>query len=122
MTLAARGNAGPAAPTARPLSKLQIQTRTRELRDRIFRFIVGYKESYDGNSPSLRKIGNAVGINSTAWVNYYLDRLEDEGRIIRRHDGTTGQIEVVGGRWVYRETEGNATTGVLRTDPVQDHR
>jgi len=40
--------------------------------------------SYTPN-PSIREIGSACGISSTSVTNYYLDRLESLGYILRAH-------------------------------------
>lgn len=65
-------------------------------RSRMFRYIVLYKRTHDGNSPSIKQIGDAVGI-STNVVHSHLRRLEAEGRIVRSGDARS--IMVVGGQW-----------------------
>jgi repressor LexA len=72
----------------------------------VLKFIVDFKQSHDGNSPSIREIADKVGLSSSSSVFYYLDRLESAGRI--RRNGTRSFIEVTGGRWVY---EGEAANG-----------
>ena len=67
--------------------------------DRMFDFIVKYKTEHDGNSPSNREIGAAVGISSTSVVRYKLDELVRRGKIRPRIDRQTRSIEVVGGSW-----------------------
>ncbi|MGA2504236.1 MAG: hypothetical protein ABSG01_09120 [Anaerolineales bacterium] len=70
---------------------------------RVFAFIVSYKQNHDGNSPTIREIGEAVGVNSTSLVLFYLNKLEKQGRI-RRPEPKIGErfaanIEVIGGKW-----------------------
>jgi SOS-response transcriptional repressor LexA len=69
----------------------------------IYDFIVSYKQSHDGNSPSFREIKIRCGISSTSMVFYYLNKLERQG-LIRRLEPEFGtryatKIEVVGGKW-----------------------
>jgi SOS-response transcriptional repressor LexA len=71
--------------------------------EHVYDFIVSYKKSHDGNSPTIREIGEACGISSTSVVSYWLHRLESRG-LIRRPEPTIGnrfatKIEVVGGKW-----------------------
>lgn len=68
--------------------------------NRVFSFIVKYKKSHDGNSPTIREIGSACGVSSTSVVNYYLNKLEEDG-LIRRDNFQSRNIDVVGGSWVY---------------------
>ncbi len=64
--------------------------------DEIFRYIVDYKTCSDGNSPSIRKIGQACKM-STSMVVYYLDKLVDLELISIEE----GKIHVRGGAWRY---------------------
>ena len=64
---------------------------------RVLRFIIRYKMAHDGNSPSIREMGDACGVSSTSVVAYNLEKLERAGKI--EIDGSRG-IQVVGGRWV----------------------
>ena len=66
--------------------------------DRVFEFIVRYKKIHDGNSPTIREIGDMCGISSTSVVSFHLDMLVKDG-LIRRDDLLTRSIEVVGGKW-----------------------
>ena len=63
----------------------------------IYAFIIRYKMSHDGNSPSIREIGEAVGIGSTSLILHYLQNLEKCSAITM--DGQRA-ISVVGGSWV----------------------
>jgi SOS-response transcriptional repressor LexA len=66
--------------------------------DRVLQFIIAYKAANDGNSPSLREIGPAVGISSTSVVVYQLVELERAG-LISRTGTNRRQIVVTGGQW-----------------------
>jgi SOS-response transcriptional repressor LexA len=77
-----------------------------EAAERIFWYVVRYKLEHDGCSPSFEEIAGAVGgVSSTSAVSYNLDKLEEAGRL-RMASGRNRSIQVVGGRWVYRE-DGN---------------
>lgn len=71
----------------------------------VFEFIIAFKKSHDGNSPTVREIAEGCGISSTSVVTYYLGRLEEEGRITRPDLGTACSIEVPGGRWMLENAE-----------------
>jgi len=49
----------------------------------ILEFIKGYMEEH-GWAPVIREIGEGVGITSTSHVSYYLDKLEEHGKIERQ--------------------------------------
>lgn len=67
----------------------------------VYRFIVDYKAQHDGNSPTIRQIQRACGVNSTSVVVSLLNNLELQGLIRRPRNGTdkSRNIEVVGGAW-----------------------
>ena len=67
--------------------------------DDVLLYIIRYKQSHDGNSPSVREIGRACRITSTSHVFYYLVKLELSGKIRLRG---TRSIEVIGGKWILR--------------------
>lgn len=76
----------------------------RTSRQRIYDYIVEYKRGHDGNSPSLREIGEACHLVISV-VKSHLDRLERDGWINRISKESRG-IEVVGGQWqLYSEAE-----------------
>ena len=80
--------------------------------ERVYRFIVAYKRGQDGNSPTIREIGEACGISSTSVVTYWLKRLVADG-LIRRPEPIIGnryacKIEVVGGQWGLEEVGGRS--------------
>ena len=79
----------------------QHAKRFREKLDKVFAFIVAYKQTHDGNSPTVREIGKACGISSTSVVMYALHALAAQDRIkFTRNVSRT--IQVVNGRWVTR--------------------
>lgn len=75
--------------------------------ERVYRFIVDYKRSYGGDSPTLREIADAVGLEAVSAVKRHVDTLEAAGLLSRRLVGRARTIDVAGGRWVFEE-EGSA--------------
>lgn len=72
-----------------------------EKSNEVLGFIVNFKKVHDGNSPTYREIMAGCGLASTSLVAYYLDDLEERGKILRpARGGNVRVIEVVGGRWV----------------------
>ena len=66
----------------------------------IFEYIVTYKLFHDGNSPTVREIGNACKISSSSVVTNILHRLESQGKIRLIKNGSRHRsIQVVGGKW-----------------------
>ena len=68
-------------------------------------FIIRYKQDFDGNSPSLREIGQAVGTRSTSYTSFLLKELERFGKIRFPSDGRR-LIMVTGSEW--KAPEGGA--------------
>lgn len=64
----------------------------------ILSFIVAYKSSHDGNSPTLRQIGHALDISSTSVVSYHVKKLKDLG-LIDTGAYRARSIRVKGGNW-----------------------
>lgn len=62
---------------------------------KMFEYIVFYKERNDGHSPTIREIQLTMGYKSTSVVAYGLDRLVEYGKIERKN----GRIIVKGGKW-----------------------
>lgn len=75
-----------------------ISTRAAQM----LRFIVDYKITHDGNSPNMREIGAAAGVESSSLISFYLGELERRG-FIRRSRSYARQIELVGGTYTYQE-------------------
>jgi len=69
-----------------------------ETRERVFDYIVRFKQKHDGLSPYAKEIADACTL-SVSSVKYHLLRLESEQRI--RLSGRRG-IEVMGGSWRFR--------------------
>lgn len=71
-------------------------------RYRVYNFIVWFKQTYDGNSPSIEEIREAVELKSKSPVHGHLDNLVEEG-LLYRHDDidprTARCIMVTGGKW-----------------------
>lgn len=65
-------------------------------RKNVFEFIVAYKKSNDGLSPTVREICRGVGITSTSVAAYYLAQLVDDGKIELINQFSRG-IKVTGG-------------------------
>lgn len=62
----------------------------------MYSFIVNYKMSHDGNSPSVREIMDAVGYKSSSAVFYRLKSLEKSG-LIRAGKDRNRSVEIVRG-------------------------
>ncbi len=64
--------------------------------DRVLSYIVDYKQTHDGNSPTLEEIACGVGLsrNSKSVIWYHVKKLSTEGRVVVRG---VRQIEVVHG-------------------------
>ena len=66
----------------------------------VYRYILAFKAANDGNSPTVRQIGDACNITSTAVVRYYLNRLIEAGRIEMPLRGASRMIVVPGATWL----------------------
>jgi hypothetical protein len=69
------------------------------IRIRIYQYIVAFKSEHDGNSPSIRQIGDQVGISWTSVVRYHLATMERLGMIKLGGNGVSRMIVVIGGTW-----------------------
>jgi SOS-response transcriptional repressor LexA len=67
--------------------------------NQVFSFILKFKASNDGISPTIRQICEACGISSTSVVAKILKRLEQRGWITLEPRFQTRNIKVVGGHW-----------------------
>jgi DNA-binding MarR family transcriptional regulator len=65
---------------------------------RVFSFVVRYKEENDGVAPSYEEIVDACFISKSV-VNYHLQQLEKKGFITRPDGRSPRNIQVVGGKW-----------------------
>lgn len=68
-------------------------------KQQIYEFIVKFKNTHDGNSPSIAEIGRHCEVNSTSTVRFYLQGMERLGLIKLSSNGEARMIEVVGGTW-----------------------
>ena len=66
------------------------------MREKIYNFIVNFMTN-KGYSPSIREIGDAVGLSSTSSVFNQLMNLQDEG-LIEMQNGKSRTISLVGYR------------------------
>ena len=66
------------------------------MREKIYNFIVSFITN-KGYSPSIREIGDAVGLSSTSSVFNQLMNLQDEG-LIKMQNGKSRTISLVGYR------------------------
>ena len=64
----------------------------------IYEFVVLFKKEHDGNSPTIRQIGDAIGVSSTSQVNHYLNVMVSRGMITR--GGKFRMIGIPGGVWL----------------------
>ena len=60
------------------MSQMLVKTR-----DRVYRFVKAYARK-NGYPPSMREIGDAVGLSSLSSVSHQLAKLEAEGKIERK--------------------------------------
>lgn len=49
--------------------------------ERVFEFIVAYKQAHAGQGPAYREIMQGVGLHSLSTVHYHLQRLAAAGRL-----------------------------------------
>lgn len=75
------------------------RARLSTIKVKVYDFIVEFKKNHDGNSPSIREIGRAVGITSTSVTNYYLESLAGMEIIKLKKQGSSRMISVSGGSW-----------------------
>ena len=70
--------------------------------ERLYNEIIAYKETHDGNSPSVRELMASCEISSMSVAVYHLEHLEADGLIeFIRHQSRS--IEVVGALWLSPE-------------------
>ena len=72
----------------------------KEKRNKILQYIVTYIQEH-GYSPSVREIGEGIGLNSTSTVQYHLNRLFELGELeTDAVKGTARAIRVPGYKFV----------------------
>jgi len=66
----------------------------------VYDYLIAFKTANEGNSPTIREIGDACGVSSTSAVRYYLDGLVEAGLIKRNKKGHRNLcISIPGSRW-----------------------
>jgi SOS-response transcriptional repressor LexA len=65
----------------------------------ILRFLYEYTAAHNGMSPTMRKIGDAVGISSTSVTKYNLNILQERGYITFGGAGRQRHIGIVGAQY-----------------------
>ena len=60
--------------------KNKLLERGNDIRQKIYDFLVEFFKN-NGFAPSVREIGEAVGLNSTSTVTHHLEKLEKDGKI-----------------------------------------
>jgi hypothetical protein len=92
------------------------------VREAIFRFLIDYKQQYDGNTPSVREIAEACS-TSISNVNYHLTRLEHEHKI-RMWGERRRMIEIVGGSWAFESQDSfsSESSGQDHNDQPKSHK
>lgn len=63
-----------------------------ENRARILAYIHTYAAEHGGRTPTIREIGDAVGISSTSVVNYHLNKLAASGDLMREPNISRGIV------------------------------
>lgn len=63
----------------------------------LFEFIISYKESHDGNTPTYREMCQGIGVSSTNTIFQYIKKMEKEGLILV----VDGKLCLPGGKWNY---------------------
>jgi SOS-response transcriptional repressor LexA len=66
---------------------------------KLMKFIVAYKITHDGNSPTNREMGAALNVRSTSLIKYYVDELANRSLIKTSGEGSSRSIQVIGGSW-----------------------
>ena len=92
----------------------QQELNSATVRDAIFKFLIQYKEQYDGNTPSAREIADACS-TSVSNVNHHLTRLERDHKI-RMWGEHRRMIEVIGGSWAFESKQPPARSDSVGQD------
>ena len=66
-----------------------------ERHHKILNYLIKFQED-NGYPPSIRQIGESIGVNSTSLVDYYLNQLEEQ-KLIERDQHTSRSIRVMNG-------------------------
>lgn len=84
------------------MSSSNSQTDDVSTREDVFQFLVNYKRTHDGNTPTTREIAEACCLSSTSSVRYHLLKLELDDRI-RTYGDRQRRIEIVGATWDFAD-------------------
>jgi len=68
---------------------------------RIFKFIIEYRKSHNGDSPTLREICVGANVSSTSVVAYYLDRFEYYGLVKLNGQLKMRNIHIPNSAWYF---------------------
>lgn len=80
--------------------KRKYKPRNSRRREQILDFIIQYKLSHDGLSPSLREIGDGVELFSTGVIHQHIEKLIKQGYLAKYGQRYTSRsIMVVGAKW-----------------------
>ncbi len=67
----------------------------------VYDYLIAFKAANQGNSPTIREIGDACKVSSTSVIRYYLDGLIKAGLITRDKKGHRNLfIKIPGARWL----------------------
>jgi len=67
--------------------------------DALYAYLLEYKRSHDGNSPSIRDIKERFKISSSSMVVYLLRKLVETDKIRLAEYPKARSIEIIGGKW-----------------------
>ncbi len=90
------------------LDNSEVAARKETNAQRVLAFIITYKRQHDGCAPMVREIMRGMGFQTPSVVAYYLDLLEQRGKIRRvagAEKAQPGGIMVVGGLWLPPEVQ-----------------
>jgi hypothetical protein len=79
------------------------------MKENIFKFIVNYKRSHGGNSPTMKEIREHTGLQSNQSIINYLGQLQDDKRLILGKEKETRSIQVIGAEWHYANGQKNVS-------------
>lgn len=68
---------------------------------KILDYFIAYKKTHDGNSPTIREIGQELGISSTSVVHYHLEAMVKKGMLYKIGTDINRAYCVFGGQWIY---------------------
>ena len=69
----------------------------------VYKFIIRFKQSHNGNSPSMLEIEKGTCASSRSHVHYVLKKLEDAGYLKMGENQRSRGIQIPGTEWVKTE-------------------